>query len=547
MDAPARLSFVSYAVNGSGLGHLVRQIAIQRWVRRYATFCGTRTAHWFLTTSEADTLLHAEGFAGFKLPSKSVVEESGIGKLGYITLAKQWVWNSLASIRPDVLVVDTFPNGSFHELVAALDTVQKKALVLRPVKEEFARRGAYAAMVGLYDKVIVPSFAHEAPGLAELMQVPPSRLAFTGPIFRVEAFDLLPRAEARARLGVAEGARALLVSGGGGGDPGVERLFDEVEAAVAGRADVHVIYAAGALFRGRPRRGTGRTWLTGNDLAEQLAGIDVAVCAAGFNTFHELAFAGVPTVFVPQDKVADDQGARAALLAQQGAARLAAVGDGSIGAAVGVLLDDDTLRRATSMAARGFCPQNHARAAALEVLALVMPKSLLRQARGVVDDTLLALCAARGISLGAVVDVAVALAPEGDRAALELDEAVELIEATGAPAEVLARTASQLHKKIRGDGLGDALGRLLAHPGIAGQWSALGLLVQALGAERVLSPGALVDELLALVESAASAGFDVFAAARLLEQARPADEDGRSTNKAAFDAAQVRVRAGVEP
>jgi predicted glycosyltransferase len=151
-----KLVLVSYAVNGSGLGHLVRLVAVNRWMRRYAAAAGARTQHFFLTTSEADTLLFEEGFAGFKLPSKSVVEDSGIPKPAYLALAKQWVWHSLALLRPDLLIVDTFPNGSFGELLSALDLVEKKALVARPVKQDFAKRGAYQAMAALYDKVIVP-------------------------------------------------------------------------------------------------------------------------------------------------------------------------------------------------------------------------------------------------------------------------------------------------------------------------------------------------------------------------------------------------------
>ena len=50
-DLPRSLSIVSYAVNGSGLGHVARQVAIHRWLRRYASFAGVATQHWFLTTS----------------------------------------------------------------------------------------------------------------------------------------------------------------------------------------------------------------------------------------------------------------------------------------------------------------------------------------------------------------------------------------------------------------------------------------------------------------------------------------------------------------
>lgn len=553
MDAPPRLSFLSYAVNGSGLGHLVRQVAIQRWLRRYCAFCGTRSAHWFLTTSEADSLLHHEGFAGFKLPSKTVVEESGIGKLGYIQLAKQWVWNSIGIIKPDVLLVDTFPNGSFHELVAALDLVPKKALVLRPVKEEFARRAAFGAMLQLYDRVVVPAHEAEAPDMAESLGLPAARVRFTGPLFRLERHALRPRADARARLGIPQGARTLLVSGGGGGDPGVEALFDDAEALLrdARAQDLHVVFAAGPLFRGRPRHGARRTWLTGVDLAEHLAAIDVAVCAAGFNTFHELAFAGVATVFVPQLKVADDQAARALALAVQGAARVLQPSTADqratvLADAVLSLLDDEPSRARLSDAARALYPHNHARDAAREVLALVMPKSLLRQAVEVVEDALLEDCVRHGVDLGDVVDVALALSAQPDRAALELEDALELFAATRAPPAVLVRSALQLQKKVRGEGMADALARLLTHRSIEGQWSALELLLQALSPERVLAPEQLANELVALVEQAAVAGLDVFAAARLLGQTRAPDDEGRSTNRAAILAARTRALADLE-
>ena len=156
METPKSLCLVSYAVNGSGLGHLSRLIAINRWIRRFAAVAGVRTQHYFLTTSEADTLLFQEGFAGFKLPSKTIVEEAGIHKPTYLGLAKQWVWHSVGLLRPDIFLVDTFPNGSFQELLGVLDLCRHKALVLRPVKDEYARRASFKAVVQLYDRVIIP-------------------------------------------------------------------------------------------------------------------------------------------------------------------------------------------------------------------------------------------------------------------------------------------------------------------------------------------------------------------------------------------------------
>jgi Glycosyltransferase family 28 C-terminal domain len=59
-------------------------------------------------------------------------------------------------------------------------------------------------------------------------------------------------------------------------------------------------------------------------LARYLRAFDVAVSAAGYNAFHELLLAGVPTVFVPnRSSTTDDQIARARWAAGQGLALVA--------------------------------------------------------------------------------------------------------------------------------------------------------------------------------------------------------------------------------
>jgi UDP-N-acetylglucosamine--N-acetylmuramyl-(pentapeptide) pyrophosphoryl-undecaprenol N-acetylglucosamine transferase len=555
-DLPRSLSIVSYAVNGSGLGHVARQVAIHRWLRRYASFAGVATQHWFLTTSEADTWLWHEGFAAFKLPSKSVVEAAGVPKLSYLALAKQWIWHSLALLRPDLLIVDTFPNGSFQELLGALDLCKQRALVLRPVKPDIAQQAAFRAVAGLYDRVIVPASADE--GVAEL-GLDPRRVAFTGPIMRAERFELRPRAEARQALGVPEGARCVLVSAGGGGDAGAEQLFQRTGELLADDPSLHLVLAAGPLFRGTPRRGPRLTWWTEPGLGEQLLGVDAAICAAGFNTAHELLFAGVPTVFLPQTKIADDQAARVEALVRAGAARVASLDDPvGLRAAISAVLEPGTaaLLRAAGMA---HVPENHARDAAIELLGLVLPTALLRQAREVVDDAALTELRALGVELGVAVDLACTLhigRATVDRAALELDAALELLrtaETHAVPPATLLRVAGLWTRKLRSpraappDAVAEALTLLLEFPGLAGQWSAAPLLLGALTGEREWGPVELATQLCALLDVGLSAGRDVFATTRALVEAQHelGGQGEGSSNAGLLARARARLRAGV--
>jgi hypothetical protein len=63
-------------------------------------------------------------------------------------------------------------------------------------------------------------------------------------------------------------------------------------------------------------------------LARYLSAFDIAVSEAGYNSFHELLFAGIPTALVPTSAaVTDDQEARAGWAAAHGLAIQAAEGD----------------------------------------------------------------------------------------------------------------------------------------------------------------------------------------------------------------------------
>ena len=516
-EAPRRLSFLSYAVNGGGVGHLVRQVAVQRWLKRFCAFAGTKSEHWFLTTSEADTLCFHEGFGAFKLPSKTIVDDAGLDKPAYIAMAKQWVWNSLTLLRPDVLIVDTFPNGSFHELGNALDVVGKKALVLRPVKLPFARRGAFQGLVQLYDRVIVPEHEDDEPELPEFLSelgLPASRVAFTGPLVRSDRFDAFSVSEARKRWGVVDGHRVVLVTGGGGGDGGVDAFFDDVANAVGARPNTHVVYAAGPLFRGAPRHGPGRTFFTGHDLAEHLAAVDVAVCAAGFNTIHELLFAGVPTLVIPQSKIADDQMARAQRYAARGALRVTTRDD--VKADLAALLDDDAVRSVLSASARRAMPQNHARDAAREVLSLVLAPSLLKAADATLSDAFVAAARDAREPIGDVIDLALALQGKNDRAGVDAAAALQLVTSTATPAAALTRVIEQLRKKVRVDDVADLCSVLLASPAIAGQHGALFALLQTLTPERGTDGRLVVEAIVRAAERAANEGKDLMTLARAL-------------------------------
>ncbi len=449
---------LSYAVNGTGVGHLNRLIGINRWLRRYAAHAGARIESVFLTTSEADGLLLTEKIASFKMPSKTVVAESGISQTTYLAMAKQWVWHSIALFRPDVFIVDTWPHGSFGELLSALDLCKRRVFIYRPVNERVGNDPSFQHMLHYYDALIVPEHRDDVevacpPELTE-------KLTYVGPIMTREPVELFSRTEARDRLGIYGDRTAIYVSAGGGGDPTSEEHLLNVCAALIDDPTRHLVVGAGPLYRGRVLSGDRITWLAHGGTSDLLNGIDLAVCAAGYNTFHELMHCGVPTVFIPQVKLADEQARRAARAVAAGAAIIVddTLSGGAVEAAV-AKLSPKAVRNHASRAARELVPTNAARRAAAEILRLVLPHEAVNAAEAAVDDGLLAAAYECRTSVYLFFETLRAFKMHHELSRHDAEEApevmaevVSLIRATsdrGIPSKVVQKIAGVLRYKLQ--------------------------------------------------------------------------------------------------
>lgn len=350
-----------YAVNGLGLGHVTRLLGIARALRRLQPDVEVL----FLTSSEADGVLHRERFAAVKLPSKTIREEVGLQKTRYLKLAQTVTWNTIATFDPDVLVVDTYPMGSFEELIPALRWRQKNVFVFREQRRDAVGLPLLQATLPLYDAVIVPHATVDAVG-----PVPePAKLRAVGPVLVRERSELRSRDDARRHLGLSLTDTLVYASFGGGGDPESQQALVAANAAVQAMPNAKLVIGAGPLLRDVPML-AGATVLRGvYPMLEFLPAFDAAITATGYNSVHELLFAGVPSVFVPFERVLDDQERRARFLESQGAGRAVTSLDS---ASLQAALRDVLSRKSAIMdAGRKVVSTNGAEAAARVLLEVV--------------------------------------------------------------------------------------------------------------------------------------------------------------------------------
>ncbi|HEU4533916.1 MAG TPA: hypothetical protein VFS00_07345, partial [Polyangiaceae bacterium] len=274
------------------------------------------TAHTLVaTTSEADVLLFgAPAIASLRLPAPARARAAGWTDAERRYVVEHVLLGAAEGFSPDVLVVDTFPSGPHGEAARLLREVPLRVLVRRTVRPEKRRAKALSEGLALHDLVIVPD---------DPLPLPPeslgARAVRVAPITFGEAGEALSRADARRELGLPRTGRFVLVGAGAGGDAGagdsLRRLVELLEEVAPGYTPVVAegpLAAAGSLADVRAVRVT--------PLQHYLPAFDLAVAAAGYNTAHELAKAGVPTVLYAQDRPFDDQAARARRFADAGLA-----------------------------------------------------------------------------------------------------------------------------------------------------------------------------------------------------------------------------------
>jgi UDP:flavonoid glycosyltransferase YjiC (YdhE family) len=297
-DSDTTILYVS--TNGIGLGHLTRLMALARRASR-----GIRP--YIVSMSQAVPTVGAEGFDYEYIPSRG---DLGIGVRRWNALFRRRVLDIVQRERPAAIVFDgTYPyDGLFagRSLLPGVRLIWSRRGMWRPGSS--ARQ---LARSGEFDLVIEPGdFAQEADSGATADRDDALRVA---PIVFLDHDELLTRDEAAATLGVDPTRPTALVTLGGGGIGDLTTWLERLAGRLADcdRFQVVVTRSAIAGEAGGLPQGVQPTNVY--PVSRALRAVDLAVAAAGYNSFHELLSFGVPSAFLPNPAAAlDDQEARAA-------------------------------------------------------------------------------------------------------------------------------------------------------------------------------------------------------------------------------------------
>jgi len=328
--------------NGIGLGHLSRQLAI-------AGALGPAVKVVFFSLSEAIEIARSMGYLAEFRPFHRRLELDVDAWNGYFF---QELREALGHYRPSLVLFDG--NLPYVGLVDALESYGKshnvwirRGLWRTPQPESIVRE-VY------FDAVIEPGELCEALDLG-YSKVTPDSVATVDPVIMTRPQELFGRQAARRALDLPEEATLCLVQLGSEANFDMslprELLFDFLDRhpeiiAVDVRSPLHIGEHSDVHDRLLFRKVF--------PLGKHLKAFDFAVCAAGYNTFHENLAAALPTLFIPNSNPESDVQESRALHGSLAGWNLACTADDpyEIETQLGQLLDPDIRRMLSAECAR---------------------------------------------------------------------------------------------------------------------------------------------------------------------------------------------------
>ena len=334
-----RPSVLFMSSNGSGVGHLMRLMSM-------ASRLSPDLTPVFLTLSQAIPVVRQNDFTVEYLMSR---EYMGIDFRPWHEMLRRRLAAMIEEHDVRALVFDgTWP---YRGLLGAMVDHPEVLTV-------WSRRGMWRPGIdtpslehsGRFDLILEPGEFSERFDAGATSQRR-DEVIRVGPLTFLDPGDLIPREEAAAALGLDPSRPAALLQLGAGNINDLGSLSSAVTDRLVAEPDLQVCVTRSIIGAAQgsddgviPIRGV-------YPLSRYFAAFDLAVAASGYNTFHELLGAGVPTLFVPNHQTAtDDQAARSRYAADVGAALdLPDPDPAKVDAALTVLLDPE--RRAAMRAA----------------------------------------------------------------------------------------------------------------------------------------------------------------------------------------------------
>lgn len=304
----ARILFC--CINGNGLGHITRILALARQVRKLAP----DSEILVLTTSEFTHVLAKENIASVKIPSPEIHLKDKRLPIAYLTQAISS--QVVALFRPELVVIDSTPTGLIGEYLSFLNIIPKKAFIFG-MFPNFISDPRYKFALRFYDQIFMPFEEDQR----ESVNIDfGARAHWVGHFLVRTREEIFDRSVVRKRMGIGPNERVVYVGLGGGGNPQNDELLKWVLDILSNIPDLKIACPLQPL-------GTDHSVIfeyencipiTHYPMIEYYSAFDFSVLSAGKNNIAEATHSGLPALWVPMGHPSTDQNFNAKLFADRG-------------------------------------------------------------------------------------------------------------------------------------------------------------------------------------------------------------------------------------
>lgn len=285
-------------INGVGLGHLTRCLAIARRVRQRdpdATII-------FVTTSIALPLVHRAGFICHHIPPAALAGRS-VSQADWNRLFSKSLEEVIQLYRPSCFVFDgSFPYVGLRRVLRRYRGRIEQVWVKRGLNKAAAKGEEAGIYASRFDRVISPQ---ETSAQVDIAAGDDAVQFAVNPIYLLDREELLERGQARHLLSLDAERPCAYVQLGAGNINEVEDLQGQVIRALKRWGFLVVVARSPIALQDRGPTGADRVIMDYPN-SRYYEAFDLAVMAGGYNSVCEAVVYGVPTIFIPNVSTGSD-------------------------------------------------------------------------------------------------------------------------------------------------------------------------------------------------------------------------------------------------
>lgn len=294
------------ATNGAGLGHLTRCLAVARQIKKIDKSVNII----FLTTSLALPIVNREGFLTYCVPSKMLID--GISERQWNILLRNQLKQLFKLYDFKVMVFD----GAIPYAPICTSCANKN------IKKIWIKRGGIKSKTiedsrreyeKYFDLIITPAEAFQ--GIPENQ----GNHFVVNPIMYLEKEEMWDRDDVRRYLKLPQDKLVIYIQLGAGNINDINSDLGLIINELDKRDNVCIV--VGESIIGNEIRTIRDNVYVIKDYpnSKYYKGFDIAISAVGYNSFHEMVYCGIPTIYIPNMHTkADNQYERAMIAEKNG-------------------------------------------------------------------------------------------------------------------------------------------------------------------------------------------------------------------------------------